>query len=203
MKYKSILCLNGDLPEKAFFKNFPHLPIVAADGAANKLNKMGINFLVAIGDMDSINPDLQVQKIYHADQDLCDFEKSLNYLESKNLLPSIILGMNGGEFDHVLNNTSVFMMNEHENIFYAPPLYGAKLNKHLNNIHLPVNTKVSIVGMPNAVITTHGLKWNLDKHQLKFPGFNSCLNISTSSNLQVQLLDGDAIFMAHSFFEKL
>ena len=203
MKYKSILCLNGDLPEKAFFESFSHLPIIAADGAANKLNKIGVNFLVAIGDMDSINPDLQVQKIYHADQNLCDFEKALNYLESLNFLPSIILGMNGGEFDHVLNNTSVFMMNKYENIFYAAPLYGVKLNKDLNNIHLPVNTKVSIIGMPNAVITTQGLKWNLHKHQLSFPGFNSCLNISTSNNLQVQLFDGDAIFMAHSFFEKL
>ena len=35
-KFRSILCLDGDLPDKRFFEEF-RIPIKAADGAANKL----------------------------------------------------------------------------------------------------------------------------------------------------------------------
>ena len=55
-KFKSILCLDGELPSAAFFFFFT-LPIIAADGAANTLMQMGVLPQIVIGDLDSIAPD--------------------------------------------------------------------------------------------------------------------------------------------------
>ena len=38
------------------------------------------------------------------DQNSSDFQKAMKYLESQNLLPTIILGISGGYIDHILNN---------------------------------------------------------------------------------------------------
>ncbi len=46
--YRSILCLDGALPDAAFFKL--NLPIIAADGAANQLMQMGYRARMVIGD---------------------------------------------------------------------------------------------------------------------------------------------------------
>ena len=53
-QYKSVLCLNGDLPKASFFREMD-LPIIAADGAANYLIKNDILPEVIIGDLDSID----------------------------------------------------------------------------------------------------------------------------------------------------
>ena len=60
--YKSILVLDGSIPTKEFF-NEMQLPIISADGATNKLHKMGITPHVVIGDLDSVSPD--ILQIYH------------------------------------------------------------------------------------------------------------------------------------------
>ena len=80
-KYHAILCLNGDLPDKSFFAR--GLPIIAADGAANKLAEMHIKPDMIIGDMDSVHrAHLEnTPHLFDADQERSDFQKSLHYLQ--------------------------------------------------------------------------------------------------------------------------
>ena len=74
---KSILCLDGNLPDSNFFSKIK-LPIIAADGAANKLLNLGIKPLVIIGDLDSVNQkDFPTSEILlKPDQNQTDFQKS-------------------------------------------------------------------------------------------------------------------------------
>lgn len=141
-QYKSILCLNGDLPEVDFFDK--NLPIIAADGAANSLINMGIKPSMVIGDLDSITADNQALENTHLhyDQNFCDFEKSLDYLKKNDLLPSIIVGLNGGFIDHILNNINHFVTTN--SILYAPPIYGFTMRANeKKSFILPLNTKIS------------------------------------------------------------
>ncbi|WP_367605511.1 thiamine diphosphokinase [Legionella sp. W05-934-2] len=119
-RYRSILCLNGDLPEASFFRQ-QQLPVIAADGAANHLKKMRLSPEIIIGDLDSIHAALRNNHpvLFEPCQNSSDFQKSMHYLHQQNLLPAIIVGMNGGYLDHILNNINIFMATN--SLFYAPP----------------------------------------------------------------------------------
>ncbi len=118
--YQSILCLNGDLPHPDFFNH--QLPIIAADGAINRLAKMGIKPHMVIGDLDSAEPELLEQNPYlHLpSQETCDYQKCLAYLSQQQLLPTIVVGLNGGHLDHILNNINLFL--DTDSLLYAPPI---------------------------------------------------------------------------------
>ena len=202
MTYKSILCLNGDLPGKDFFSKLD-LPIIAADGAANKLYAIGFPPDLVIGDLDSVDSRLNLNLIHIEDQNRCDYEKSMKYLEIFKLLPTVVVGIAGGELDHVLNNINIFMSYPCGNLLYAPPLYGTTLCESENLLEIPSHTKVSIIGLPEAKITTCGLAWDLTRQKLYFPGFNSCSNRTTKETLSIQIFQGKVLFLAREFFSMI
>lgn len=194
--YKSILCLNGDLPSADFFKT--DLPIIAADGAANHLMQLGIIPQIVIGDLDSISPEYLkiIPSHYHHDQNFCDFEKSLQYLEENRLLPAMIVGVNGGYLDHVLNNINLFLNSKC--VLFSPPLYGFALNEDENkSMILPLNTKISLLGIPSAIITTAGLKWNLYNDPLTFPGKSSCFNRTEKAEITLKIHSGALLVLIY------
>jgi thiamine pyrophosphokinase len=196
--YKSILCLNGDLPDASFFAQ--DLPIIAADGAASKLAKLGVQPLVIIGDLDSIEAGQHsgVEQIYLPDQnEQNDFQKALDYLADKKLLPTLVVGVSGGFLDHILNNISIIL--EHECIFYAPPLIGYTLKPFTKlKLNLAADTKLSLFGMPSAKVTTSGLKWELTSAALQFPGANSCLNRSVDEKVTIEVLEGCLLLLLYN-----
>lgn len=195
-QYRSILCLNGVLPEADFFKC--DLPIIAADGAANSLMKMGVKPDLVVGDLDGIESALldQVETLYVYDQNFCDYEKALDYLTANDLLPCIVVGVNGGCLDHILNNMNIFMRSK--NVLYAPPVFGWVMNKgEQKSFELPMDTKISLIGMPASQVTTNGLKWNLLKTQLSFPGVNSCFNVSVDKIVQINIYEGKCLILMY------
>lgn len=194
--FKSILCLNGYLPSPSFFKG--DLPIIAADGAANNLMKIGIIPDVAVGDLDSLEPQYkkQLKTHYYYDQNLCDYEKSLLYLEKQQLIPTIVTGINGGALDHILNNINIFIKTG--NLLYAPPLWGYTLRAQEKKIfELSPNTKISIFGIPEVVISTQGLKWNLSQQHLSFPGNSSISNKSVKEKIVLEIHKGVGLILVY------
>lgn len=193
--YKSILALNGDLPSKSFFNS--SLPLIAADGGVNRLNKLGLMPDVIVGDLDSADSALlmQTEVIYRPDQNSCDFEKSLDYLKSENLLPAIITGISGGMIDHIMQNMNLFLNSGC--IFYAPPIVAYGFTKGVSKkFFLPLNSKISIIGI-NAVISSMGLKWELDNYAMDFPGANSSFNRNIEKEVTIKLHKGQAIVMIY------
>ena len=195
--YKSILCLNGDLPTASFFNR--GLPVIAADGAANTLMKMGVTPQLVIGDLDSLEPQYasQLNLQLHYDQNLCDFQKALLYLKEKQFLPAIVLGINGGYLDHVLNNINIFLGTDC--VLYAPPFCGYILRANeKKSLRLPLNTKISLMGIPSAEISTKGLKWELTDYHMSFPGYNSCFNRTIQDEIHLDVHNGVALVLIYS-----
>ncbi|MDR1528717.1 MAG: thiamine diphosphokinase [Puniceicoccales bacterium] len=195
-EYRSVLCLHGNLPDHKFFQKI-QLPIIAADGAANSLTAMGITPHMIIGDLDSVRQDLLVDGkfIKLGDQNSSDFEKALNYLGDNSLLPSIILGINGGYMDHILNNINIFARTN--SIFLGENMVGLMLRgTHVFN--LEIGTKLSLFGIPKCLITTKGLRWNLGMAELAFPGFNSCFNRTTLGNIHIHIAHGTALLIVYT-----
>ena len=195
--YRSILCLSGTLPEAVFFRG--DLPIIAADGATNTLMKMGVRPRLAIGDLDAIDKSLldKVETLYDYDQDFCDFEKALKYLAAENLLPCIVVGINGGFLDHVLNNINIVIRSNA--VFYAPPLFCCMIRANEPKLFdLPLNTKLSLFGIPTAEVSTQGLKWELSRSTLTFPGATSCFNRSIAETIHITVHAGQALLMIYT-----
>lgn len=195
--YKSILCLNGELPDARFFAE-TNLPVVAADGAANRLHRLGIKPHIIIGDLDSVLPSLLQDNafIHLPDQNSNDYEKTMVYLHENNLLPCIVVGINGGYLDHVLNNINIFMGGNC--LLYAPPLKGFVLNeKKRIRLFLPEHTKISLLGIPSAIVSSKGLKWELNNSSLTFPGSNSCYNRTTSKQIEIENHKGEVLVLMY------
>lgn len=191
--YRSILALDGTLPEAAFFRKMA-LPVYAVDGAANTLVKRGIAPELILGDLDSVEPELlqQYKNLKLPCQSQSDFEKALQYLQEQALMPAIIVGMNGGYIDHIINNLNIFLASG--SIFYDPPLVGYALKANaIRQWTLALETKISIFGFPSARLSSTGLKWQLDNEELSFPGKNSSLNRSVESAVSIEVHAGSAL----------
>lgn len=194
---KSVLCLDGNLPDIIFFKSI-NLPIIAADGASNKLLELKVKPSVIIGDLDSINQEnfLSSEIIYKPDQNQTDFQKSLQFLKENNLLPTIICGANGGFLDHILNNINIIL--ENNCFIYDYPIIGYTINgPNKINLELDQNTKISLLGINEAKVSTSGLKWELKDYSLKFPGNNSCHNRTKLKNISIEVIEGKLLALIY------
>lgn len=195
-KFKSILCLNGKLPSYESLINL-NLPIIAADGAINKLFKMGITANIVIGDLDSVSSDIlhKVPYLKEFDQNYSDFQKAYRYITSNNLNPSVICGISGGFLDHILNNINIFIELK-DNVFMDDEIIGFCLRKKYSLKTQP-GTKISIFGIPHCKISTNGLKWELDNALLEFPGKNSSLNRAQKSEITIDITEGCALIIIY------
>lgn len=194
---KSVLCLNGDISN---IEKLPsNLPIIAADGAANKLLNLNIIPQTVIGDLDSFDilkaaklninqPDI----VHDPSQYTSDFQKAMLYLKAKSLLPAAILGVNGGYIDHIINNINIFSGTGC--VFIDNSIVGLTITPLCTSeLILSENTKISIMGMPKCYVTSTGLKWELDNTLLMFPGYNSCFNRTVSERITLSVKDGTAL----------
>lgn len=195
LKIKSIIALDGDVQNKNFFEKFKNLPIFAADGAYHKLPILP---KAIVGDLDSVNASeiaKTVELIQDADQNYGDFEKTVRYAESQQALPALVLGVNGGSLDHILNNTALLFnfaknnQNFNKSILYTPPLAGQIIGPGFYSYDLPCDTKISIFGA-NANISTEGLKWELKNTELNFPFSSSTSNRIATTPLKLTVHQG-------------
>lgn len=198
LNYKSILVLDGAIPQKSFFNKI-NLPVIATDGATNKLHRLGVPVDLVIGDLDSV--DSALLKCYRyeeiVDQSRSDFQKALRYMVKNYLLPAIICGIAGGYVDHEINNINIFMQTTDDNIFVTDDVIGYKL-RDTGIYEFPIGTKISIIGMPECKLTTRGLKWELKNYHSKFPGQNSCFNRVISVPFTVTEISGTALMLVYT-----
>lgn len=194
-KYKSILCLNGSLPEKVFFDHFD-IPIIAADGAANKLMQMNIEPNIVIGDLDSIKPEYlkSLNHIKILNQNKSDFEKSIEYIIKNKMSPTVILGLGGGYLDHILHNINLFTQTEFAAFSDSTIIFNIRNSLDLK---LEKNTKISLFGIPRAQISTFGLKWNLSNELLTFPGKNSAFNRVLEEDIKISVYHGSLLCIVY------
>ena len=194
--FKSILCLNGDLPDASFFTGTNK--IIAADGAATKLQVIGINPDVIIGDLDSVYGEFPNSLIIE-DPSQCntDFEKALNYINKNHPGKTLVLGANGGFLDHILNNINIII--ENELTFYSKEMTGfiIKGPGHFTT-NLNFNSKISLFGISKAIVSTSGLKWELNEELLEFPGKNSSLNRVVAEEVNINVVKGKLLIMIYN-----
>ncbi|MDR0678418.1 MAG: thiamine diphosphokinase [Holosporaceae bacterium] len=193
--YRSILCLDGNLQCDLIKKI--NLPVVAVDGAANVLVKNEIEPEIIIGDLDSVDSNLLCGRnhLKIENQDNTDFEKALDFIEEKSMAPSIVMGINGGYLDHIWGNICIFSRTKYLAILDGIIFMTVNNCKVLN---VPINTKISIFGMPSCLIASRGLKWELEDHYLSMMGQSSQSNRALSSRVELNVSIGKALVFIYT-----
>ena len=86
--------------------------VVAADGGAVEALRLGLHVDVLIGDMDSVPSDVRDAvsreggevRTFPADKDVTDLELAMEAAVSTGARRVLVLGGDGGRFDHLLGN---------------------------------------------------------------------------------------------------
>ena len=190
--FKSILCLNGNLPDRETILGLrKNNPLIAADGAANHLIKNNIKPNIIIGDLDSLDTNLDLKNINIlkvSDQNHTDFEKSLKYTIQRKLFPILVLGINGGEIDHIIDNMNKFIKystNIPMIFFDSPNKWGVAISKNIE-IKTKQSSTISIFPFEhNTHLKSTGLNWELDSNNHTIFQNPSTRNKNTSTNVSI------------------
>jgi len=197
-KFDCLVCLNAELPPLGFFiKYFQDIPIVGADGGAVRLFEKGIIPDYVVGDLDTFR-SAKIEKhfqnaeiIFNPDQEINDFEKALILAEQKGFLNILVLGFQGGELDHTLNNWSILIkfFNKLNLCIYDNGNYGIPLNESFT-METKSGELISLIPQPKARLKTQNLRWNLTNEVLELGYREGARNIATGPNITIEILEG-------------
>jgi thiamine pyrophosphokinase len=202
--FKSILCLNGRLPAKNWFLKYQNAILVAADGAANTLAAMDIIPDFIIGDLDSVNLSIiscKEEIIKIADQDTTDFEKCLFEMQKRDLFPSLILGISGGELDHTIYNLNCFMQYAKKHSLFFLDIdehnkYKLGFSAFANiDIADSKGKTISLLPFTQAIVSTKGLRWELNSCKLSVANNSSVRNVVVEELASIQVNNGELLIL--------
>lgn len=199
-KFCCVICLNADLPDISIFDKIKDLPILCADGAANRLIQLGIIPNYVIGDLDSCTMELIKQSIPEnriikiSEQETNDFEKNLKFAIESGFKNILIIGFHGGDLEHTLNNWSVFKrFSEILNLVILDKnRYAFTLNESAS-IQSYQNEIISLIPQPEAVLTTENLRWELNNEALELGYREGARNISLADEIVIKVHSGQVL----------
>lgn len=196
----AILCLDGDLPEADFFPAFSRIPLIAADGAALQLRRLGLTPSVIVGDMDTLRASgrqqdfRDVPQVAIEDQDTTDYEKCLDYCLAGGLTTVLVCGVHGGEMEHSLNNWSITIRYAERLslCLYDRSRYGLPLSVSAELPALPGDT-ISLIPQPQVRLTTDGLHWPLRNEELALGRREGARNRATANVVRLHVHEGSLL----------
>jgi thiamine pyrophosphokinase len=117
-----------------------------------------------------------------------DFAIANNY---KNVL---ILGINGREYEHSINNWSIFIKySKRINLCtFTKNRYGFLVSESIN-LQAKENEIISIIPATQTIISSKGLKWELNKTELKIGNSEGARNQAIQQNIEINLYSGEYI----------
>ncbi len=201
--YDALIVVNGEIPQPSSWRNIPYRTLICTDGAANFLMQAAITPDIIIGDMDSISvatqfatpnllqkqfPSTKIEQI--ADQYSTDFEKTLDFAKQNAIKNIICVGALGKAADHMLYNLSLIARYQTEldvmllNVFDNQKQW-IFLLKSDSCISTTPGATVSFYPLSNAIISTQGLRWDLNQKDLHQINDSAIRNRSLSEKFTV------------------
>jgi len=201
-KDKIILILNGNLSNNKDTTSFldKYNIIICADGAANKIIKLGIEPDYILGDLDSISAE-NLKKYYDKivelkDQNYNDLHKILLWCKEKNIKYIDIIGIDGKRIDHTIGNFSIILdcISFVDITIYTEygTIYTINKERTFKNCY---KKNISIFNsMPENKITTNGLKYELNNANLK-KFYTGTLNKAIKNEIKIKTKDKILIYI--------
>jgi len=179
--------------------------IIALDGIANHLQKVGFIPNIIIGDFDSIKEStvkffkkFKVKMIKIDDQNSTDLDKAISYCNQNKAKDITIINALGGDRpDHLIMNLR--SLRKH----YQPNRRIRILEKqyyleYFKNRSLKIigreNDNLAILSFPKARVTTNGLKYEMNNYNLEF-GYKESSSNKFKKNLVYIKIKGEVVIM--------
>jgi thiamine pyrophosphokinase len=175
----AVIVIGGDsLPLEAADEIPESRWVLAADSGLDHAAAIGLDVDVVVGDMDSVDSHRLKEhrgpvELHPIDKDATDFELALNHaVERPNIERIIVLGGRGGRIDHFLANAAVIAAERYarcEIEWIAGAARVAVVRHHVQLHGVPGQT-ISLIPSGGDVtgVTTSGLRWELDRDDLRF-----------------------------------
>jgi thiamine pyrophosphokinase len=172
--------------------------VVAADGGANHLARIGVRPAAVVGDLDSIRPGVrrwigEERMVFRPDQDETDLHKTLTYaFDERGEHEMTVLAALDGRADHALANLGLLAQWSRRCTlcFLTPGLRIVAVTDHAQLASTPGQT-VSLmpVGHCERVWTT-GLHWPLVGEPLDLLGRHGVSNRAIAERIDVRVEGG-------------
>ncbi len=178
-------------------------PLLAADGGANHLARIGLRPKAVIGDLDSVSPPTrnwlgEEVFVHRPDQNRTDLDKAVEYAFSELALDRLtVLAALGGRIDHDLGNLGllarlavgeklVFSSSEHRTL---------AVTGELSMEARPGETWSFWTYDPAIRVTIEGVRWPVERTALDAGGRPSISNVALHDTVRVHAEGGAVIVM--------
>jgi len=175
--------------------------VLAADGGANHLARIGVRPAAVVGDLDSILPEVrrwigEERIVARADQESTDLHKTLAYaFDERGARRVTILAGAAGRLDHAVENLALLarwaahgeveMRDERHRIV---PVAGSR------RFRTAPGAQVSLLPLGRCRrVWTSGLRWRLDGEALDLAGRTGMSNVATGSRIGVRVEGGSLL----------
>lgn len=199
--------VNGLLPhpEALSARIQPEDTLVAADGGARHLIRMGLVPHILIGDMDSLTPEevesLKAQgcKVWRfpGEKDWTDLELALNYALDRDFKSIRLAAAAGGRIDQQMAN--IFLLTRPElanpNIALDDGTEEIFLIKGQYIVQGEIGDRISLIPLDEQVegVTTQGLQWILKEDTLYRSATRGISNVMTADTAVISAQSGNLL----------
>lgn len=180
--------------------------VVAADGGANHLARIGVRPEAVVGDLDSVRVETrrwlgEERMVLVAEQDTTDLHKALDWaVRGRGATRVTVLAALGGRADHALENLAVVAR-------WSPRAAIAVRESGL--LAIPVSDRIALATTPEQTVsllplgrcggvTTRGLHWELTGEPLELLGRTSVSNRARGDSIEVAVAGGALIVFLHA-----
>jgi thiamine pyrophosphokinase len=175
-------------------------PLLAADGGANHLARIGLRPQHVIGDLDSIFPSTRSwlgegPLVPQPDQDRCDLDKALTYaFDEMGLERLTVLAALGGRPDHDIGNLGLLSAQRRgtDLIFLQDESYLLAFSGEIALEAAPGETWSFWTFDPAVRVTLRGVRWPVTEAALDAGGRPSISNVAESDEVHARA-DGGAV----------
>jgi thiamine pyrophosphokinase len=181
------------------------VPLLAADGGANHLARLGLRPAAVVGDFDSIRPSIrewlgEELMVPRPDQDRTDLEKALEHaFEAFGIKRLTVLGALGGRVDHTVGNLGLLAR-----LALGPDLVLREAQTEV----LAVAGELELAAEPGLTwsvwtfdsgvrVTLEGFRWPVRDLALDAGGRPSISNLAESDRVRVVAVGGAAVITRH------
>jgi thiamine pyrophosphokinase len=180
-------------------------PLIAADGGANHLARVGVRPDAIVGDLDSILPGVrrwagEERMVHRPDQDFTDLHKTLAYaIDERRAKWVTLLAVTGGRTDHAVENLALLArwaartaLEAWDGMTRIVPV------TRRATLRTTVGQTVSLVPIGRCVgVTARGLRWPLTAEPLDLLERSGISNVATAARAEVEVGEGCLLVFLH------
>ncbi|GAB4392943.1 MAG: thiamine diphosphokinase [Gammaproteobacteria bacterium] len=198
-----LIIADGDYQSPQLIKTLMlNKTVIALDGSYSRLKNLDIKPDIVLGDMDTLQVDLQelskiTKVIKLPDQNTTDLQKAIIYCDQHNAEQIDIVCALGGRVDHTLVNLRVlrkYYRKQRSIILHTDTQQMQFVRDQKITIHGKIGDYCAIMAFPQGQFSSHGLKYDVINFPLEFGESESACNqlASTQALLNIQ---GDALLI--------